>query len=251
MRRIAVLSAALLVSGLPVGVSSVLSMTTERGPVAVAVAVAQAPAVSAAAGCGGTAGGSDDVNGDLKPDVVVGDPGATVAGRRRAGLVQVRYGVSSQATRTKTTLFQGEPRIGQTPEAGDRFGAVIAVGLVDGDHCADVVISAPGENLGTAKDAGLVHIVFGSAAGLGRGKPSLTVRAGSAGLAGNPADGEKFGSVLALQDRFSRSSEPRSVAIGVPLRKVGAAPMTSTGKRTPERWRPSTSAAPSSVIRTS
>src|SRR3954453_1457175 len=100
MRRLAVLPAVLLMSGLPVGVSSGPSMAAERGPAAVKVAMARTVAAAARRV---TEGGSDDGNGDGPPDVVVADPGASVSGRKQAGLVQVRYGVSSEATGTKTT----------------------------------------------------------------------------------------------------------------------------------------------------
>ncbi|HST83881.1 MAG TPA: hypothetical protein VLL08_19260 [Kineosporiaceae bacterium] len=182
---------------------------------------ARSPALTAAAArtCDRERNG-DDFNGDNFSDVVIGDPAATRSGRKKAGVVQVRYGVNDRATGATSILAQGQARIGGSAETGDGFGAVIAMGWVDDDGCADVVISAPGENLGSTKDAGVVHVVFGSTAGLGRGKASLVLHAGSAALPGKPASGERFGSALEFLQPSADASEPASLAIGVPLRNV-------------------------------
>jgi len=52
--------------------------------------------------------------------------------------------------------------LGQLPEEGDRFGASLAAGDINGDHYDDLAIGVPREDT-TANDAGMVHLLFGSA----------------------------------------------------------------------------------------
>ncbi|WP_354597013.1 FG-GAP repeat protein [Streptomyces sp. JL1001] len=47
-------------------------------------------------------------------------------------------------------------------EQGDAMGASAAVGDVDGDGYGEVVVGLPGEDVGTAKDAGGVLVFKGS-----------------------------------------------------------------------------------------
>ncbi len=59
--------------------------------------------------------------------------------------------------------------MGETLEQGDSFGHSLAVGDFNGDHYADLAIGVPFENLegaDTDVDAGVVHVLYGSSAGL-------------------------------------------------------------------------------------
>jgi hypothetical protein len=84
-----------------------------------------------------------DVNGDGLGDIIAGSPGAA----NNAGRVYIVYGRASIAG---TTIdFTNNVGMGiailQSPTAGDRFGEVVyALPAVDGQHPAELLVSAPG-----------------------------------------------------------------------------------------------------------
>lgn len=98
------------------------------------------------------AGQFTDVNDDGLADLLVGMPGATVHGMRAAGAVDVRFGKPGRAP------FDGPDALIHLaePRAGDRFGATVAVGDLDGDCDSDAV---PGLDAGGATDAGGVVVL--------------------------------------------------------------------------------------------
>ncbi|TDC65062.1 hypothetical protein E1200_19090 [Actinomadura sp. GC306] len=115
----------------------------------------------------------------------VGDPAATVDGKAGAGAVHVRCGDRW------LTLRQGDGGVADSPEAGDGFGASVAVADVDRNGVQDVVVGVPGENSG----AGAVHVVFGP----GRdGQPEPLLLGQGAGGAGDRSEaGDGFGTAVA------------------------------------------------------
>ncbi|MFJ8104619.1 VCBS repeat-containing protein [Streptomyces sp. NPDC096132] len=139
--------------------------------------VAQTPAV-AADSC---AGAQSDFNGDGIRDTAVADPLATVSGKEKAGAVQIVLGGGKGVT----TLSQDTPNVSDGAEAGDQFGFSLAVYDANLDGCSDIAVGIPYEDVGTVKDAGLVHLVYGSPAGIGQGTPSIGFRQGADGRLGN------------------------------------------------------------------
>ncbi|WP_433479191.1 FG-GAP repeat protein [Spirillospora sp. CA-142024] len=116
---------------------------------------------------------------------VVGDPAATVDGQAGAGVVQVWCGDRWLPVR------QGSAGLGDSPEAGDRFGASVSVADIDRNGAADLIVGAPGEDEG----AGAVHVVFGP----GRdGQPApITLRQGAGGVPDRSEAGDGYGSAVA------------------------------------------------------
>ncbi|MER6230627.1 VCBS repeat-containing protein [Streptomyces sp. NPDC001616] len=144
----------------------------------------QAPV--AAAAC---AGAASDFNGDGIRDVAIADPEATVSGIERAGLVHIVYG----GGKGTLELSQETPNISDGAERGDEFGFSIAVYDANLDGCADIAVGTPYEDVGTLKDAGLVHLVYGSPAGLGQGAvASVGLRQGSDGKLGGGYEAEDW-----------------------------------------------------------
>lgn len=88
---------------------------------------------------------------------------------------------------------------GATNEVDDRFGSALAIGDFDGDGYGDLAIGSPGED-GGAIDSGLVHIVYGSAAGIASGGFSRIERINQADLGSSLEAGDEFGAALAAGD---------------------------------------------------
>ena len=69
-----------------------------------------------------------------------------------AGVVNVLFGSAAGLTTVGQTLGQ------DIPEAGDRLGAAVAVGNFDGQF-TDLVVGAPGEDVGASVDAGAANVL--------------------------------------------------------------------------------------------
>ncbi|MEM7048861.1 MAG: FG-GAP repeat protein [Acidobacteriota bacterium] len=115
-------------------------------------------------------------------------------------------------------LFQND--LGGAAEAGDGFGGALAVGDFDGDGRLDVAIGAPGEQVGSAVEAGTVFVRYGSADGLGSGD-SAVFDQGLSGLLDDAETGDRFGEALAAGN--FNGDVYTDLAIGVPGETFGAA----------------------------
>ncbi|MEU3557628.1 FG-GAP-like repeat-containing protein [Streptomyces fragilis] len=115
----------------------------------------------------GTVASQADFDNDGIADVA-SSATATVAGKAEAGEVVVAYGVQGTGlTSTRRSLVsQDTSGVPGSAEAGDRFGDETAYADFDGDGYDDLAVGAPGEDLGTDKDAGMVTILWGSANGI-------------------------------------------------------------------------------------
>ena len=147
-----------------------------------------------------------DFNGDGPTDLAVGGPGENVGATVDAGTVSVFFG-----TVTGTGLpSASETLVQDNPEAGDQFGAALAVGDFNGDPFDDLAVGAPGEDVGSIVDAGAVNVLFGSAAGL---TTSQTL------LQDNPEAGDRFGAAVTVG--FVDVGEV-DLVVGAPGEDVGA-----------------------------
>lgn len=115
-----------------------------------------------------------DFNGDGRGDVATSVTGAYVDGKARAGQFAVLYGTSTGVSSAKRhTISQNTKGVPGGAETDDNFGYDHAFADFNGDGYDDVAVSAPYEDLGSDKDAGLLSILWGSASGI-TGK-SITV----------------------------------------------------------------------------
>ncbi|MFF4689447.1 FG-GAP repeat protein [Streptomyces sp. NPDC001307] len=141
---------------------------------AVAVAGAVVGPVSAHAAGTVSAGAQSvraDFNGDGYADLAVAASRGTVGGHSRAGYVSVVYGSSKGLDTThRQVISQDTAGIPGAAETDDWFGWGLALGDLDGDGYADLVVGASGEDVGTIDDAGTVTVVWGGKAGLSGGK---------------------------------------------------------------------------------
>jgi FG-GAP repeat len=110
-----------------------------------------------------------DFNGDNFTDLAIGVPREDIAGITNAGAVHVLYG-SPQGLSTSAVApqfwHQDSPGVKEWAEPNDFFGWALAAGDFNDDGYADLAIGVPIETVGTASEAGAVHILFGSPSGL-------------------------------------------------------------------------------------
>ncbi|MDQ1041187.1 hypothetical protein QFZ75_007603 [Streptomyces sp. V3I8] len=102
----------------------------------------------------GAALSAGDLNGDSRPELVVGVPGEDVGTVKDAGgyvtMNGTEHGLHGGPARSQST-----PNVPGTAEAGDRFGARLAVGDYNRDGLWDTAVSAPGENAGEPRSGGV------------------------------------------------------------------------------------------------
>jgi hypothetical protein len=169
-----------------------------------------------------------DFNGDGFEDLAIGVPGETINGRTNAGAVKVIYGSANglvKSTGKVQTIFQSQPGIvREFSEQDDFFGSTLTTGDFNGDGFDDLVIGVPLEDLlsggKTLANAGMVHILFGSAAGLTDVNDQIFDQ-DSPGIFDVPEANALFGNSLAAGD-FNKDGFD-DLAIGVPGHSVAGA----------------------------
>ena len=150
-----------------------------------------------------------DFDGDGYADLAVGTPGDD----HFAGGVAVLFGHPQGLHAVREALFLGENVLGGVREDDDTFGASLAVGDLDGDGFADLVIGIPGEE-GDASipDSGRIGVLYGDVGGFDMGRPQLWDE--HAVFFGTSETGDVFGTSVAIGD-FDRDGFD-DLAIGHP-----------------------------------
>jgi hypothetical protein len=105
----------------------------------------------------------------------------------------------------------------ETAEVGDQFGASVTVGDFDGDGFDDLAIGAPEEDAEEFLAAGVVHILYGSEAGLIPYTGQIW-RADSDGIQSSIAHGDRFGARLEAGDFNCDGFD--ELVIGMPQKNI-------------------------------
>jgi FG-GAP repeat len=150
-----------------------------------------------------------DFNGDAFSDLAVGAPGEDLSDVD-AGAVTILLGSAGGIGGAGAQLLtQGNP------EYGDSFGFSLDIGdFGSGD---ELVVGAPGEDVGAADGAGAVSQIDDP----GGTPDEQLIYQGVGGMAGTPESGDLFGWAIVSND-FNDSDGIDSLAVGAPGEDVGA-----------------------------
>ena len=156
-------------------------------------------------GADGYPGSIGDIDGDGYGDLVLGDytdPYDLKPGGHKGGQITVWYGGPNgpDPAQQPTVVHQDTAGVPGAGEAYDGFGTAVSTGDINGDGYADVVVSAAGEDVGSAKDAGSVTVLFGSAAGLKTSSGVKSYTQNTTGVPGSAESWDRFGSAVGLTD---------------------------------------------------
>jgi len=138
---------------------------------------------------------SGDFDGDGFSDLAIGIPFEDVGLVADAGSVAVLYGSSTGLTSAGTQVWTQNSST-DPAETGDQFGAALAGGAsFDSDSFTDLAVGVPGEDVGTATDAGAINVLYGSGSGLtSSGNQFWTQK--STGIADKCQKDDAFGAAL-------------------------------------------------------
>ncbi|MEO3828877.1 hypothetical protein [Actinomadura sp. B10D3] len=151
--------------------------------------------------------------------LVVGAPGEDLSGDREAGMVHLARDLNSD-----TPLTQDSAGVDGATEPGDQFGAGLALDSFcehDGPSHVRLAVGVPLEDIGSAGDAGTVHLFATDDDELPLPQ-RWSVTQDSAGVAGAAETGDRFGSVLEIGGPW-RDGLGEPLAVGVPREDVGTA----------------------------
>lgn len=106
------------------------------------------------------------------------------------------YGTAAGLTATGSQSWaQDTGGVADIAETGDGFGATLAIGDLNNAAGHDLAIGAPTEDVGSVIDAGLVHVLYGTAAGV-TATGSQVWSQNSAGVGDSVETGDGFGGSL-------------------------------------------------------
>ncbi|TAH39707.1 MAG: hypothetical protein EYC70_02655 [Planctomycetota bacterium] len=152
----------------------------------------------------GSALWSGDFNGDGYADLAVAatqeDVTTIIGTTSNAGAVHVLYGSGAGLTSAGSQFWhQNTGGIQETCGGGDGFGERLTAGDFDGNGCDDLVIAVPKEDQGPVLNAGAVHVIFGTTAGLSATGSELWYQA-SESFPDDPGAFDSFGEAVAAGD---------------------------------------------------
>ncbi|MFJ3226084.1 FG-GAP repeat protein [Streptomyces sp. NPDC086783] len=143
-----------------------------------------------------------DLNADGADDLVLGhrrdNPEADVPSPcpdESSGAVLVRFSAGGLRDGSDVCLSQSSAGVPGTAEAGDAWGSSVAVGDLDGDGAPELLVGAPGEDVGSLENAGSVTVLNGT--GTGPVSGGVTYTQNTQGVPGTAEAGDLFGATVA------------------------------------------------------
>jgi hypothetical protein len=160
-----------------------------------------------------------DFDGDGRDDLAIGVSGETVGGLKGAGAVVVLYGTNAGLSGARAQLWHQEVAgVADDAWLHDFFGFELAAGDFDGDGRDDLAIGAPIDDPGGVTAAGVVNVLYGSAAGL-TAEGNQVWHQDTAGMEDEAEVDDAFGLALAAGD-FNGDGRD-DLAVGVPSEDIG------------------------------
>jgi disulfide bond formation protein DsbB len=148
-------------------------------------------------------------------------------GAAGAGAVAVLYGGSGGLSAAGNQLWhQDSPGIEDQGEFQDFFGSKVSAANFGGGAYGDLAVGVPNEDLGSSENAGVVHVLYGTAVGLSATGAQLWTE-DSDGVEDTVEISDRFGADLAAAN-FGNGSYA-DLAIGVSAETVGDPAVTSAG----------------------
>lgn len=174
---------------------------------------------------GSTALAIGNVKGDGRDEIVVGQPESSSEGDD-GGLVYTLSlsGTGSSLTVKDSELTQASKGVPGSDERNDEFGYAVALGDLDRDGYADLVVGSPGEAIGSRGAAGRVTVVYGGKKGH-RTSGNKVYDQNTKGVPGTAESGDGFGAAVSLLDHDADGH--LDLTVGAPGENDGAGGVTT------------------------
>lgn len=164
----------------------------------------------------GAALAADDFDADGRDDLAVGVPGEEVNGDATAGAVNVIYGVgpAGLGSSGNQIFTEDTTNIPDETDPGDAFGAALASGHIDTGNGRDLVVGAPGEDVGGHDAAGSIFVIHGNPTNALDKNDAEQWDQDSTGIDDAAEAGDSFGASLAVADLDKQNQD--DVIVGIP-----------------------------------